>query len=102
MKIRDVGRRLLKLEKKGGAADGVLSFGNGSSRAIRVRDGLGLAVASFRRRHAELEGLPRPESPFNGLLELMGNAENIETRHPLLMVTFGIAREKNSEEEQTT
>lgn len=82
--------RLRILEEKSNLSDCVLVFPDGSARAIRVRDPLGVFCASMDRvswdigspegyeDHGQRRVRPMPESPHDALIDLIGSA--IEVR----------------------
>lgn len=77
MQFNSLKTRLLALERKSSAQDIVLIFGDGSTRGVRVRDPLGLVVASFSRIHARATGEPWPTSANDAVLDLMAAAIDV-------------------------
>ena len=86
--IREISRRVAGLEKTSRATEGVLSFADGSTRAIHVRDVLDLTLAAFRREHARLEALPPEPGRYDATLDLLGNAKSVESTEPLVRMIF--------------
>ena len=82
-------KRVLNLERQSSAGNATLRFADGTTRAIVIRDPLGLVLARFRRIHARDEGLSCPESPFDAQIELLDRAESIESVEPLLTLKIG-------------
>ena len=95
MSFENMKRRLRKLQDKSGARDAVLMFRDGSVRAIRPRDPLGLVLASFRRRHSEIEGGPMPESRYDEHLNLLGKCTSVDSEAPLIDLAASCLHSKN-------
>jgi len=75
--------RVLRLERKSSARNVLLTFADGSSRAIRVRDPLSLVLASWTRRHCEITGAADPASRYDAALALFDHAERVEGDQPI-------------------
>ena len=75
--------RLLRIEQKSHVRDVVLSFTDGSTRAVRVRDPLSLVLASWTRRHCEITGAAAPASRYDAALALFDHAERVEGDQPI-------------------
>ena len=85
-------KRLQRLERGASDADGILHFGNGSTAAIRVGDGVALLCAAMRRTSARLEGEPIPQSKHDNLLSAFSRAESVETGDNLLLAIHDVLR----------
>lgn len=92
MKAEGVSKRLGRLEKTRSHKDALLSFSDGSTRALRVRDVLGLTLASFDRVNARNRGTNFPESKFDSILDLLAKSEALESEHNLLHIARDCAR----------
>ena len=108
--------RIANLEKKSSSCDAVLVFGDGSTRAVRIRDPLGILVAGMHRAawhgppvppsDAPAPGLsppdsdrgPRPVSPHDEILDLMANAREIQPNDPFLILILETAQQGERKE----
>ena len=86
-------KRLDKLEHGAGENAATLQLPDGSTAGIQCRDVLGLTLAAMRRQYAQDAGETAPVSKFDGKLNLLARAEQVETDDPLMQIAGGIARE---------
>jgi hypothetical protein len=89
--LNDLFTRVRKLEEKSPVSDAVLVFEDGSTRSLRIADGLQLFLDSMRLEHDRICGRPG-ESKYIRQLDLMGSAAKIQTQDPLIELAFAQAR----------
>ncbi len=70
--------RLASLEVRRGLQDAKLTFADGSTRSITVRDPLGCLLDTWRRVHARLAGRPMSESRHDKTIALFGRAVRVD------------------------
>lgn len=94
MTTHDLENRVLKLEATSKAADVLLSFADGSTRAIHVSDAVDLLIDAMGRRNCELEG--RPVEP-NEILDLLEKCTSVRERQGwnVIQLAAGIVQTKN-------
>lgn len=90
MRFESMKRRLSKLEKRSGVRDVLLSFPDGSSRCLKIRDPLSCLLTSWEKEAAELEGRPSEPSKYDPVLHLFQNATAVEGG-PLFELILGSA-----------
>jgi hypothetical protein len=83
-------RRIVQLEGK--VTDQSITAQTEAGQRFRIRRDsiLPLAVAAFRRRHAEIEGMQQPVSPFDAKLDLL--RAGARSSEPLLGVAIDVLR----------
>jgi hypothetical protein len=91
MRLTEFFARLRKLEERTPVSDCTLVFADGSTRALRIGDGLQLFLDSMRLEHDRICGRPG-ESKYIRQLDLMGSAAEIQTQDPLIELAFAQAR----------
>jgi hypothetical protein len=77
-------RRVEALEAKAQIGTISIRLASGDSVQIARRGVLGLILGAFRRRHAEIEDLPRPESRFDGHLDAIEQSAVVSPGAPLI------------------
>jgi hypothetical protein len=87
--------RIAKLEKGIGDSSIVARTEDGQTFRLRRDNLLPLTVASFRRRYAEIEGLPMPVSPFDERLDYLKRAGVARTNEPMLELACDALRRNN-------
>lgn len=79
-------RRLQNLESARGSHNAVLFFPNGSQRTIKMRDVLGLVNAASDRASAVANGGPKPQSAFDGQLDLLARCSEVQSDQPMVSI----------------
>ena len=85
--LKSLRKRLEKAETDLKVASVEVHLENGKTLHIRRNDVLKITTAGMRRRHAELEGLPQPESKFDRELDLLWRIASPPANQPLLALT---------------
>jgi len=109
MRYDSLRRRIKSIERASPIADGVLVFPDGSTRAIRVGDPLGvmcdaMALCSWAGdgicegdetipHRTEWQQGPRPVSRHDGTIKLLGAAVDIETEDRFLITVQGMCEQ---------
>jgi hypothetical protein len=100
MRLDGIKTRLVNLEKKRSTSDALLTFADGSTRSLFVKDPLGCCCAAFNRIHWKTKahhGMPPrtkgpfPVSPHDNVLDLMSNAVEIESNDVFLELVWECA-----------
>jgi hypothetical protein len=104
-------RRLDALERKSQVSDAVLTFADGSTRSVRLKDPLGIFCAACDLQswkagppeglEADAERRPRPVSPFDFALDLFSRAVKVESedRPRFLQLVLQMCQEARAREE---
>jgi hypothetical protein len=108
MRIRDLANRLKKLESLLSPSEVKLTFADGSTRVVAIKDKLGCAIAAWKKISWCIgpgEGIdasdfwtgPAPTSRFDAILDLLGRAVEIEPDNPpFLQILLNSAVEARS------
>lgn len=88
--VKSLRKRLEKLERQLRVEAVDLLLDNGEVLHIRRRDVLKIATAGMRRRYAEIEGQPQPESSFDQQLDLLSRIASPPANQPLLALACAL------------
>jgi hypothetical protein len=96
MTTHDLENRVLKLEGKSKAADVLLTFADGSTRAIHVPDAVALLINAMHRRSDELEGRATEPNEILDLLEKCADLKEPRGWHVIALAACCVqAKKKN-------
>jgi hypothetical protein len=101
-------RRLASLEDSSSYADAVLTFPDGSTRAVTFREPLGVFCAAASRcahfgpgicegneqipQQTESQKGPRPTSQYDAAIDLLGRAVSIDSEDHFLHLVYELSR----------
>jgi hypothetical protein len=102
-------KRLAKLERSNPSSDAVLTFADGSTRAVRLKDPLGIFCAAMSlqswkagppegRPNADAER-PRPVSQYDLAMSLFARAVKVESEDRFLQLVLQLCQEADAREE---
>jgi len=100
-RFRDLTRRLEVVEKRVHEGEALLHFQDDSTRVMHVRDPLSLLIAAWGRRHSELVQSEYQGSPYDPHLDLLANAEAVDSTDNFFHLAFDVMHEKQREEQRT-
>lgn len=78
MSFDSLRKRLLSVEKRRSTRDVLLTFRDGTQRAVRMHDPLSTLLQSWRNTSRELGGLQPEPSQHDRALALFANASGVE------------------------